>query len=402
MVAKVLILTAGTGGGHISLAEALRDLLAEHATVQIVDPLPQLVQAHYRLLSRSFPALWAAEYALTNTAPRALALHQLAALALQRSLTVLLRSGNYDLVITTFPFLSYEVMRVIQSLPQPIPFVMLLTDPDQLHATWLTERGATATLAPTRETYAQTLAAGFAPARLHLSGWPVRRQFWNATPRAATLAQLGLDADRFTLFVQGGGEGSVSFARSVEVALAAMPDTIQIIVATGTNHRLLERFSGVAQVRTLSFTPDIAPFMAAADVVVGKAGPNALFEALTLGKPFMATTYIPGQERANLAFIQSYGLGWIALDPREQRALLAALVADSNRLRAMAATVQHYRVWNSTAVSSIAGLLKSLLVDANGNSPGESNDARHKGQGELRRSRPAEHHSNAARLTLVR
>src|SRR5262249_382135 len=170
--------------------------------------------------------------------------------------------------------------------------------------------GATATLAPTRETYAQLLAAGFAPDRLHLAGWPVRRQFWDAAPasRAAILARLGLDRDRFTLFVQGGGEGSAGFARSIDAALAAAPDLIQIILAIGTKRSLPEQFEGAARVRTIPFTRDIAPFMAAADVVLGKAGPNTLFEAVMLGKPFIATTYIPGQEQANLAFIQSHGL----------------------------------------------------------------------------------------------
>jgi UDP-N-acetylglucosamine:LPS N-acetylglucosamine transferase len=361
---KLLILTASTGGGHVSLAEALRDLLADACDAEIVDPYPAIVRLHYRLVSRHAPAIWAAEYALLDTPRGALAAHKLAALALNRRLAALLRHGDYDLALSTFPFLTHTVMRAIRSLARPIPFVMLPTDPDKLHATWLTERGAAATLALTRETYAQMLAAGFAPDRLHLTGWPVRRQFWDDAhaPRAAALAQLGLDPDCFTLFMQGGGEGSAGFARGVEVALAAVPDRIQIILATGTNRGLAERFGGTARVRSIPFTPDIAPLMAAADVVLGKAGPNALFEAVALGKPFIATTYIPGQEHANLAFIQSHGLGWVALEAPAQRQLLAALAANPGQLRSMEASVRRYREWNAAAVASIPQLISGLIA----------------------------------------
>src|SRR5262245_18192199 len=144
----LLILTATTGGGHVSLAEALRDLLAAHARVEIADPLPWLVQLHYRLVSRHARGLWAAEYALTNRPLSALAVHQLCARLLARSLDTLLRRRSYNMVITTFPFLSYEAAQAIRRLPRPVPFAMLLTDPDRLHASWLTERRAAATFAP--------------------------------------------------------------------------------------------------------------------------------------------------------------------------------------------------------------------------------------------------------------
>jgi UDP-N-acetylglucosamine:LPS N-acetylglucosamine transferase len=359
----LLILTARTGGGHVSLAEALRDLLAAHAHIEIVDPFPRVVRLHYRLVSRHAPALWAAEYALTNRPLSALAAHQLSARLLAHSLDRVLRRRRYNMVITTFPFLSYEVRRAIERLPRPSRFAMLLTDPDRLHASWLTERGASATFAPTYETYAQARAAGFPSQRLYLTGWPVRRQFYAVDPgkRAATLVRLGFDPHRLTVFAQGGGEGSAGFARSVEIALTAAPDQIQVILAAGTNHRLIKRFSGVAQVRTVAYTPEIASIMAAADVVMGKAGPNMLFEATTLGKPFIATTYIPGQEGPNLAFIQTHRLGWVALEARALRALIAALASDPAHLLAMEETVKSYGAWNATATSVIATRVRALM-----------------------------------------
>jgi UDP-N-acetylglucosamine:LPS N-acetylglucosamine transferase len=177
--------------------------------------------------------------------------------------------------------------------------------------------------------------------------------------RAATLTPLGLTPDRFTVFLQGGGEGAARFARTVENVLAVGPE-LQIVLACGTNAALLARFAQVERVAALPFTAEIAPYMAAADVVMGKAGPNSLFEAVTLGRPFIATAYIPGQEAANLRFIRKHGLGWVALRPDEQFSLLSSLAEVPELLAEMAESVDAYRAWNTAATETILPLVDGL------------------------------------------
>jgi UDP-N-acetylglucosamine:LPS N-acetylglucosamine transferase len=372
---RALILTSRTGGGHVSLAEALRDRLAARFDVEIDDPQPTLFHAHYRLVSRYVLGLWAAEFRALNTPWRALQAHRVFTRLVSRRLGELLDRVRPDVVLTTYPFLSSEALRVLEqraAAAEPgtprIPFVMLFTDPLDLHATWLSERGADATFAPTRETEREALSAGFDRARLHLTGWPVRAQFYGAqqTPRAETLAPLGLDPKRFTVFLQGGGEGAARFALTVENALAVGP-RVQVVLACGTNANLFARFSAVPRVAALPFTARIAPYMAAADLVMGKAGPNTLFEAVTLGKPFIATAYIPGQEAANLRFIRQHGLGWVALRPDEQFSLLASLAETPSLLAAMAASVDTYRAWNTGTVERILPLVEGLATQSESN-----------------------------------
>src|SRR5450759_2296545 len=111
----------------------------------------------------------------------------------------------------------------------------------------------------------------------------------------------------------------------------------------------------------LPYTKAIAPFMAAADVIMGKAGPNALFESVLLNKPFIATSFIPGQEQENLSFIQRHGLGWVALRPQEQLSLLSALVHNANEMKTMSNTIEAYRCWNAAANMRVIELVRSLL-----------------------------------------
>lgn len=400
---NILILTSSTGGGHISLAEALRDLLerdlapepgenAAPPAISIAAPQPGLLPLSYRLVSRHALRLWAAEFHFFDSPRRALLAHRLITPLVRRRLRSLLDTLRPDLILTTHPLLSYEVKRVLEQRASNVPLVLLFSDAQAVHTTWLSERRATAALAPTRETYRQALAAGFAPERLHLVGWPVRAQFFQAArasrqTRIEQLARLSLDPSRLTVFLQGGGEGTARVHRALDTILSSgLTGQLQIILAIGTNTALRERYSHLQNVAILPYTRDIAPFMAAADLIMGKAGPNMLMEAAALGKPFLATTYIPGQEQANLAFIRRHNLGWVALQPAEQIALLTELAgAAPDLLQEKQPAIDAYRSWNAEATQRIAPLIASYLRAESASSPA---------------SRPARKRSSATRPLL--
>jgi UDP-N-acetylglucosamine:LPS N-acetylglucosamine transferase len=383
---NILILTSKTGGGHISLAEALRDLLetdgqmgggknekdtkdTKAPAITIVDPQPGFFHLHYRFVSRYALWLWAAEFQFFDTPRRALLAHYNFSRLVRHQLTALLDKMKPDLILTTYPFLSYEVMCVLEQRSSTAPLVMLFSDANGVHATWLTERHAAATFATTRETYEQALATGFPFECLHLVGWPVRAQFSRVNllsqeTQKEKLTHLNLDPKRFTVFLQGGSEGAARIDRTIANILAAGANAgdLQIILATGTNYALRERYKSMSNIAILSYTKEIAPFMAASNVIMGKAGPNMLFESVMLGKPFIATAYIPGQEQANLPFIQRYGLGWVALQPEEQRSLLTTLIHNAGELDAMSASINTYRQWNAEANGRIVPLIRSLMM----------------------------------------
>lgn len=360
---KLLILTVKTGGGHESMAEALRDLLQSEYTITIADPCHGKFGGHYRFISRHALWLCAVEFYLTNAPARAAVAHHMLNLYLARALHETLDEYQPDIVISTHQMFSYEVMHVLKKRSSHMPFVMLLAEP-KVNCMWLHERNATATFAMTRESYQQALNAGFDPERLHLVGWPVRRQFYNAyeLSRTETLTRLNLDPNRFTIFLQGGGEGASRIERTVENLIQASRQEVQVILATGRNQALLERCKDLKKVCALPFTSGIAPFMAAADIIMGKAGPTVLFESVTLGKPFIATSYIPAQEKETLEFIQRHKLGWVALEPQRQRELITKLATRSTQFITMAERIHAYRQWNQTANEAIAGVLRSLLL----------------------------------------
>jgi len=362
---NILILAGQTGGGHISLAEALRDQLELDYAITILNLLPNLFGYSYRFAGQHALWLYSMAFHLSDRPGQARSSQRLFVPLIESRLKRALDLIQPSLVITTHSLISHAAKLVLEKYSPDIPFVMLFSDPYSIHSSWFSELDAEATFAPTRESRALALANGFDPGRLHLVGWPVRSQFYRTgeLSRAETLTRLKLDPDRFTIFLQGGGDGAANFWRSTEHLLAAH-EGVQVILATGTNHALLRRFKGTKNLYVLPLTREIAPYMAAADIVMGKAGPNVLFEAGVLGKPFIAATYIPGQEKGNLEFIERHGLGWVALKMEQQRELVRRLATDDTLANGVLVKVNEYRQWNSDANASILPIIRSLVPES--------------------------------------
>lgn len=358
----ILILTTHTGGGHLNLAQSLRRMLEPHYDVAIANPQSELVDGWYSTMIRHVPPYLKWQYVLTDNAPAALCLHKTLTLLSCKHILDLLDRFQPRLVITTHALLSYATAQAIRRSRKRIPLVFQLTDLGQLHMTWFSEKQAGAYLAPTREIAAQALEQGIDSSRLHLTGRPVRRQFLEVSPheRSYTLAALGFDAGIFTVFLQGGAKGSAGIDRVIANMLN-MDVRVQIILAAGNNRGLASRYAGVERVRTLPFTELLAPYMAAADVIAGKAGASFIAEAFMLEKPFLVTSYIAGQESANLQFIEQHNLGWVCLETGSQRELLAGIARNPGMIAEKLVSIRDYKAWNREANQRVRPVIDELL-----------------------------------------
>ncbi|HEY6542846.1 MAG TPA: glycosyltransferase [Ktedonobacteraceae bacterium] len=362
----ILILTTHTGGGHLNMAQALREMLGSQCAtrydVVIADPQSALVDWWYALASRRARKFLRWQYAITDNAPASLWLQRALALFGRRRILALIQRIRPRLIITTHAMLAYATARAIERLREPVPLVFQLTDLGQVHMTWFTEKRADAYLAPTREIFAQAMAEGIDERHLYLSGRPVRRQFSEATSdsRSETLAALGFDPSVFTIFLQGGAKGSAGVDRTIE-SLLSSSTPVQILLATGNNKSMAARFAGYQRVYTLPFSENIAPYMVAADVIAGKAGASFISEAFTLEKPFIVTSFIPGQESANLRFIEQYKLGWVCLEPTSLQKLMADITKDPALLAEKVSSIRTYKGWNRQANEGICALIDRLL-----------------------------------------
>ena len=122
---------------------------------------------------------------------------------------------------------------------------------------------------------------------IHAFGLPIGRRFCKDDGNKRYLRQrLGLPPDQPVVLIVGGANG-VGPAEAVASVLSTSNLSICTVVITGRNQRLYQRLIQRADNRChiLQFTSNMADWMHVADVLVGKAGPSTIFEAIHCGLP---------------------------------------------------------------------------------------------------------------------
>jgi 1,2-diacylglycerol 3-beta-galactosyltransferase len=347
---SVLLLFSDTGGGHRAAARALAEaihLTSPAAEVELFDPLighgPPVVRRlaglYPSIIQRARPA-WGPIYYSSNTRPAWAMLRTTFGGRVREIVLRELRRRRPDLIISVHPLFNHEAAAALMSGPRPrATFVTVVTDLVELHRGWSSRR-VDLIVVPTQAARQQMLRRGIRADRLLVVGLPVALDFHPPAPgeREQGRGSLGLDPHRTTLLLAAGGEGSAGLLRQV-LALSSRDNPWQVIVVCGRNEavrsRILEQHLQTPT-RVLGFVDNMPELMRAADLVIGKAGPGAIVEALATGVPLILTTYLPGQETPNVGYVLSRGVGLYV--PKAERlpvVVQGLLAGDGAELRRM-------------------------------------------------------------------
>src|SRR5205807_10384218 len=84
---------------------------------------------------------------------------------------------------------------------------------------------------------------------------------------------------------------------------------VQLLIITGHNKRLyiqLQRTRSSLHVpaKVFGFVQNMQEMMCASDVIVTKAGPGTICEAMACNLPIILSGYVPGQEEGNVTYVE--------------------------------------------------------------------------------------------------
>ena len=324
---RVLILTASYGSGHNAAAQSLATVLtAAGASVTVVDHFRDLVHPTFDRLSRGLyawilrraPAAWGLAYGigdrLSSDSRWAFGMPCVGASRLGQLLDALAPDAVVSVHATPTVALS-TLAREGRRIP---PHTTVVTD-FVAHSQWIAP-GVDRYCVAAQEVKHEFVARGIAPDRVIVTGVPVRAGFETPLDQLAARRALGLSPDLPVVLSMAGAQGS--FGRLVEVAGALMElrAPVQSLVVTGHDTELGERISRLtagSSVRVFGFVDDVRPLMAAADVLVSKAGGMTLAEAMAAELPILTYGSLPGQERRNERFASRAGIALVARRPRD-------------------------------------------------------------------------------------
>ncbi len=363
-VTSVMVLSAASGAGHIRAADALvaefgkMDISAKHVEVlkytnpifkgiysdlykELVNKQPDILGWVYKSLDRPW-----------QNQKRRLALNRLNTVPLVK----LIKHEKPEIAICTH-FLPAEILVYLKRKKMlDIPLGVVVTDIDA-HAMWL-YRNVDWYFVAHEETKVYMSALGIPSETIFVTGIPIDPVFGVEKPKRETRLQLGLDTDKTTLLVSAGGFG-VGPVESLIRSIQEVKHPIQIIVICGRNPQLEQRLIKIQEtnhpMKIIGFTHEMDVWMAASDLLVGKAGGLTSAEALARGLVLVIVNPIPGQEERNSDHFLEEG---VAIRCNNLPALaykIDNLLKDKERLLRMQQSVR--RLSRPRAASEIVSLV---------------------------------------------
>lgn len=324
---RAIILFSDTGGGHRSsaeaLAEAMQSLYPDHFSVQLIDLLDQYTPFPFRRFPAWYPwmvgrkRIWGQAFKWSDGPRRAWMMSTATWPMVRQAMRRLVRERPADVIISVHPLFQIPVMRAL-GRPRP-PYVTVVTDLVSTHAMWYHPR-VDLCLVPTERARTRALACGLPRSRVRVVGLPVASRFSRARKdKAALRRELGWREDLPAVLLAGGGDGLGPIAETA-TAIDNTGLPLQLAMVTGRNEALRqqlaeERWNVPAHI--YGFVGNMPDLMGAADLIVTKAGPSSIAEALNTGLPIVLNSALPGQEEGNVTFVVDEGAGVWAPGPEK-------------------------------------------------------------------------------------
>jgi len=366
---RVLLLSASSGAGHVRAAQALEkifrargDCTVEHAdAMNYVSTLFQSIyEKAYITMVRRAPGVMGMLYDSTDQPWQ----HESRRLALDRLNTApmidLLDEVQPDLCVATH-FLPAEIIAwLIAKKKLRARNAIVITDYD-VHAMWLC-RTVDRYFVALPEAAEYLARIGVPRDNVRVTGIPVDPVFAQPLERGEARKYLGLDPHATTILVATGGYG-VGPVEQLVGSLLGLRRPWQIVTITGKGDKVRRKLEGMEadagvlssdkpRLRVVGFTEEMDRYMAAADLLVGKAGGLTTSEALSRGLPMALIEPIPGQEERNADHLLEAGAAIRCNNLPAAAWKIALLLDDQPRMERMRAAAR--RMGRPQAAADIA------------------------------------------------
>lgn len=327
-IPKILIISSDTGGGHRSAAAAIvagvqKFLDGESYAIRVVRAIEEshhladkLVRLYNWILRNRQHWMKYYYWVINRIRPDTREFFHKRCVGYVRDL---FERWCPHIVVSVHPLTQHIFGRVLKelNLEDRVPLVSVVTDP--CYGFW---RGwacdaVTLYLVASEDARRQLIDYGVAPERIKISGMPVHPKFSYPGEEAAQAARraLGLDPDKFTVFVNAGWIGGGNVPQIFRELVRGELD-VQAIFLAGKNEDLRAVAETIAQeapfpIKVIGYSDEIEQLMSAANVMISKLGGLTTFEALACRVPIIAdviTDPMP-QEAGTAKLIAQRGAG---------------------------------------------------------------------------------------------
>jgi len=329
---KLLLVSVSAGAGHVRAAEAIKKMAANNYSELTVDhidmmdyvsrPMRAAILDAYELMAMQLPELWRFVYKKTNRPTQSRAIRELA-----RILNITNAGKFYrfvadyqpDSILATHFLPAHALVTAPKKFSShiPTPVSLLMTDYDK-HGL-LMSPGMAHYFVSTEKMRWKMRQAGIADKIIIVSGIPVDPIFYEVKSAVELKKKYNVSGDKKIVLVLSGGQGLVRL-EDIIVTLVDSSQPLAIFALAGKSESLKNKLEKLQlpekhALRIIGWTDDIDNYMRLADVIITKPGGLSTTECITLKKPIIAISPIPGQEEHNVEYILENGFGVMAHAP---------------------------------------------------------------------------------------
>ncbi len=276
-------------------------------------------------------------------------------------------------VVSVHPLTQHIFARVLRELKlaDRIPLVSVVTDPYYgFWKGWACD-DVTLYLVASDEARLQLIDYGISPERIKVSGMPVHPKFAYPGEEAAQAARkaLGLDPEKFTVFVNAGWEGGGNIPQIFRELVRGQLE-VQAIFLAGKNETLRADAESLAReasfpIKVIGYSEHVEELMGAANVMISKLGGLTTFEAFACRLPIIgdAITDPMPQEAATASLIVKRGAGILLRRAVDVVPVIRRMVEDTAHYSALRAATIGLAIPNATRqiVEEITALIPGSI-----------------------------------------
>jgi UDP-N-acetylglucosamine:LPS N-acetylglucosamine transferase len=382
-VPKILIISSDTGGGHRSAAAAIvagvhKFFESDSYAVRVVKAVEEshhlsakLVSVYNWVLRNRQHWMKYIYWCMNRLRPETREFFYRRSVGF---LHELFERWCPHIVVSVHPLTQHAFARVLKELglAGKIPLVTVVTDPCYgFWKGWACD-DVTLYLVASEEARRQLIDYGIQPERIKVSGMPVHPKFELPGERSAQAARsaLGLDPQKFTVFVNAGWVGGGNIPQIFRELVRGELD-VQAIFLAGRNEELRSEAESIAAgakfpVKVIGYSEQVEQLMQAANVMVSKLGGLTTFEALACRVPIIADATTPPmpQELGAAQMLAKRGAGVLLKRAGDIVPVVRRMVEDSRYYSGLRAATAGLALPDATRriVEEIAALLPAPLL----------------------------------------
>jgi UDP-N-acetylglucosamine:LPS N-acetylglucosamine transferase len=366
-IPKILIISSDTGGGHRSAAAAIvagvqKFFDGQSYAVRVVRAVEEshsitarLVNLYNWLLRNRQHWMKYLYWCVNRFRPETREFFQKRCMVFIKDL---FERWCPHVVVSVHPLTQHIFARVLKELKlaDRIPLVSVVTDPYYgFWKGWACD-DVTLYLVASDEARRQLIDYGISPQRIKISGMPVHPKFAYPGEEAAQAARraLGLDPEKFTVFVNAGWEGGGNIPQIFRELVRGQLE-VQAIFLAGRNESLRADAESLARdasfpIKVIGYSEHVEELMGAANVMISKLGGLTTFEAFACRLPIIgdAITAPMPQEAATASLIVKRGAGILLQRAGDIVPVVRRMVEDTAHYSALRAATIGLAIPNAT------------------------------------------------------